>query len=306
MTSLLQVGEKERKLALDLNYMATIAAANPQLQTSDLIHFLHKAQLLGADPRLDQIYLIPFRTKSSWKDEGGQWREQWITKATTVFSYHFFLQKAQSTEELLGLGVTTKSESYFNPVKGSLKDALCSTATIEFAGNRVSQSYRAWFPEFVKTKRDGTVIEAWAKKPYLMLEKCALANVLRQSFSKEFSGLQILEETHGFEHSAEALGQPEVEEAKALPKTPDQQLDAAKNRKTVNPAQLGRLYTIATNNGWTREQTHEMIKKVWNYTSTKQLGQGQYDYVCKKIEAMGFAEWAADFDTSQNKRGAVK
>lgn len=305
MTSLLQVGEKERKLALDLNYMATIAAANPNLQTADLIHFLHKAQLVGADPRLDQIYLIPFRTKLRWYDATNRPQEQWITKASTVFSYHFFLQKADSIDGLEAWDTTTEIGNYFNPATGVKIDTLQSTTTIE-RKDRKPLSYTAWFPEFVQTNRDGKVTASWAKKPHLMLEKCSLANAVRRGFAKEFSGVQILEETHGFEYKTEALEQPEVEEAKELPKTPEQHLDAAKNRKTVNPGQLGRLYTIATNNDWTREQVHEMIKKVWNYTSTKQLGHGQYDYVCKKIEAMGFAEWGADFDTAAKKQGAGK
>lgn len=302
--SLFQVSEKERKLALDLSYIKSVVSANPQVQTSDILLFFQKAQLVGADPRLDQIFLLPFRHNAGSYNQANQWVDNWVLKASTVFSYHFFLQKAESSKTLLGWSIETATKPYFNPAIDKTYDTLCSTVTIEWKEKKPS-SYTAWFPEFLKKKRNGDPTKAWAERPHLMLDKCSLTNGMRQGNPLALSGMVTLEESQGFESISEARETPEaIEGASELPKTPQERETAAKAETHVTQAQLTRLYTIVGNNDWTRENLHSMIKKIWSYTTTKQLKPGQYDYCCKKVEAMGFAEWASDFDTAKDKNKA--
>lgn len=52
--------------------------------------------------------------------------------------------------------------------------------------------YTAYFDEFARTKKDGSLNKMWTEKPRMMLIKCAEANGLRQGF--DISGIYIEEE----------------------------------------------------------------------------------------------------------------
>ncbi len=52
--------------------------------------------------------------------------------------------------------------------------------------------YTAYFDEFARTKKDGSLNSMWSGKPRMMLIKCAEANGLRQGF--DISGIYIEEE----------------------------------------------------------------------------------------------------------------
>lgn len=52
--------------------------------------------------------------------------------------------------------------------------------------------YTAYFDEFARTKRDGSLNKMWSGKPRMMLIKCAEANALRQGF--DITGIFIEEE----------------------------------------------------------------------------------------------------------------
>lgn len=52
--------------------------------------------------------------------------------------------------------------------------------------------FTAYYDEFVRKKKDGTITKMWREKPRLMLTKCSEANGLRQGF--DISGLYIEEE----------------------------------------------------------------------------------------------------------------
>jgi len=48
-------------------------------------------------------------------------------------------------------------------------------------------------------------------------------------------------------------------------------------------AQITRLYTIATNNGYGRDTVHDHMKDTWGISSTKQLTRQQYDILCNEV-----------------------
>ena len=202
----------EAKIKIGMAPIIMLARENPDLQAIDFISFVRLAQKTGADPERKHIHLITTRKKIKIFDPSQNRQvEQWITRGETWFSYHFFVGKAQETGELALLDVQTEMCDYLNPATGQLiKNTVKSTATCvrksRVTGLEQKYIYRAYFPEFVKTKQiyqngqatgQYEVTEAWRMKPYLMNEKCAIANVLRIGFEAELSGMYIPEEMAG-------------------------------------------------------------------------------------------------------------
>jgi len=71
---------------------------------------------------------------------------------------------------------------------------------------------------------------------------------------------------------------------------------------TVKMAELTRLWTVASNSGWTKDEVHKIIKKLWNLDSTKDLNRARYDYIVKTIQAKGYPDWATDVDVDRAKK----
>lgn len=202
---------EEAKIKFQMAPLVMLARDNPDLQAMDFISFVRLAQKTGADPERKHIHLITARKKIKvWDANAGRLVEQWVTKGEAWFSYHFFVGKAQETGELAFLDVQTEPCDYLNPATGQLvKNTIKSTATCvrrSKSGFEQKYIYRAYFPEFVKTKEIWSngqatgqyqVTEAWGTKPYLMNEKCAIANVLRIGFENELAGMYIPEEMAG-------------------------------------------------------------------------------------------------------------
>jgi len=177
-------------------YLIQLANSNPQLEAFHFIEFVQKCALTGADPRRNQAYLIPFNKNAKFKDDqSGRWVDNWITVANTIFAYQFFIAKAQEAGDYEGFDVKTVRDRYFNPFNGNEIETLCSLCTVKRKG-RDPYTYRAWLPEFVKIK-DGMPTDAWGSKPYLMLEKCAIANAFRLTWPEAMSGMYISEEMQG-------------------------------------------------------------------------------------------------------------
>jgi len=198
--------EDQRKVALDVAYLQTVARSNPDLQVTDFMSFVQLAQLTGADPRRKQIILTTRNKKlTRWVDgpvgHNGQPQrqkfEEWVVEGVAIFSYHYFLAKARETGELMdGPNVKFGMAPYFNPATGNyLERCLFAEATAK----RKSQSmnFIAWWPEFVQTNQDGNPNHTWSKMPYVMLGKCAIANVLRLLFSEALAGMYVSEEMTG-------------------------------------------------------------------------------------------------------------
>jgi hypothetical protein len=165
------------KRSFDQNYLDILQRIHHDLPIRYLVDFLHKAQLSGADPRLNQIHLTSYYSNKLNSKVG-----------VTVFSYHFFLNQANQTGEMLGLNVNSEVESVFNPLTGEESNQLVATATVERKG-RGKTIFKARWKEFYNQQSP-----QWKEKPYVMLEKTAIANVLRWAFPEALSGMFISEE----------------------------------------------------------------------------------------------------------------
>lgn len=176
--ALLNSGDVKREF--EKNYIETLVKLNPQLPPRYLIDFIHKAQLTGANPALNQIHLTTYFSKKLGHQVG-----------VPVFSYHFFLNIANQTGEYEGVSVDSKVEEVFNPVTSKTVTMLVSTATVRRKG-KGEVTFKARWNEFADT-RNGM----WQSKPYIMLEKTAIANALRWAFPEALSGMYISEEISG-------------------------------------------------------------------------------------------------------------
>lgn len=130
----------------------------------DIINFLHKAQLSGADPRRDEIYLVGYFDKRSGK-----------MKCSTIYSYHFMLKRAATHPDFNGVNVKSEPLDVFDPISGETKKMLVATASTVRKG--VTLEFQAHWNEFFQPFNP-----IWKSKPRTMLEKCAVANVLRRAF----------------------------------------------------------------------------------------------------------------------------
>lgn len=77
------------------------------------------------------------------------------------------------------------------PVFGIFSSGVVSTVANGVQPVEITR-YTAYYDEFVRTKRDGSVNKMWGEKPRMMLIKCAEANAIRQAF--DISGIFIEEE----------------------------------------------------------------------------------------------------------------
>lgn len=193
---------KDVQISLAENYFYELAKKHPQMEQSEFLDYVHKCILFQADPRKKEIYLIP--RKQSYKDHDNVWHNKIV--ATVVVSYQFFIKKAQRTMDLDGFSLDTKVEQYFDI--NTMKDGktLVSTCSVKRKSMSGIISYTARFPEFAIKDRNGKLTDMWRNKPYLMLEKCALANAMRQAFPEDMMGVYVTEEIDGKEESVTTDG----------------------------------------------------------------------------------------------------
>lgn len=183
-TKLLLKGDDVRR-TFESEWILRLFAKHKDLPQSDVLEFLHKAQLTGANPILNQVYLIERNTKVK---EYGQ-PERWQKRGTVVFSYHFLNAKANESGQFEGYAKKTSPQKRFNPFaqKGSEETIeLCCTTFVRRNGYEFS--YDAWWSEFAQDNAQ------WRSKPYLMLEKCSFAGALRMAFPEALSGIYIEDE----------------------------------------------------------------------------------------------------------------
>ena len=174
------------KREIDKNYLQMLVENNPDLNKKDFVDFISKAQLTGADPRLNQIYLV---VHNSWNSQ----KRTTEPKGTTLFAYQFFIRLAQQTGLLQDWGVDIKEDIYLDIVTGRKRPSLTATAWLMRKGQgRITYSARFW--EFAKTDKDGNVQGTWKSMPYLMIEKCAVANVMRWAFPEVLGNFYVVDE----------------------------------------------------------------------------------------------------------------
>lgn len=185
LLSLVNMPKEEVKRAMDKSFLSNLVRNHPTLSQNDFLTFINKCQLTGADPRLNQVYLL---VHNAWNAE----KRIEEPKGTTVFAYQFFIQLAQRTGQLESFGVDTKEETYLDMSTGQERKSITSTSWAIRKG--LKYEYKARFWEFAKTKKDGALMGTWRAAPYLMLEKCAVANVLRWAFPEALTGVYTSEE----------------------------------------------------------------------------------------------------------------
>nr|BDT27315.1 hypothetical protein BHI3_07810 [Bacteriovorax sp. HI3] len=165
------------KRTFEENYIRGLFESNKDIDQSFVVDFLHQAQLSGANPAQKQIYLVKYWNKGIGKKVG-----------VVVFSYHFFLNQANQTGEVEGLEVETKLEKVYDPITREEREELVATAIVKRKG-RGATTHKARWSEFYNPNSD-----QWKLRPYGMLEKCAIANVLRWAFPEALSGMFIEDE----------------------------------------------------------------------------------------------------------------
>jgi phage recombination protein Bet len=186
LISMAEMPQDQIKRAMDRIYLQTLVDENPNLKKKDFIEFIVKCQLTGADPRLNQVYLLPHEAWNSQK----KMKEP---KGTTVFSYQFFIRLAQQTGLLEDWGVDNVEDTYLDMNTGKRRHSLTSTAYVVRKGQgRIT--YKARFWEFAKTDFNGNLSGNWKNSPYLMIDKCAVANAMRWAFPETLGNLYIYDE----------------------------------------------------------------------------------------------------------------
>jgi phage recombination protein Bet len=225
LVSLSDIPKEQKARELDKNYIAMLVRNNPTLDKRDFIEFITKCQLTGADPRMNQIYLI---VHNAWNSQ----KRVSEPKGTTVFSYQFFVSRAQQTGQLEGWGVDTVKEPYFDVISELERSSLTAICWVKRVGME-KMVYRARFWEFAKTDKDGKLIGNWKASPYLMLEKCAVANALRWAFPETLGNCYIQEEmekvTGGYQQSyPQTVNKKEPAKIEAPAATPQLPIDELK------------------------------------------------------------------------------
>jgi phage recombination protein Bet len=166
------------------NYVQSFAQKYLALKVpaSDILSFFHKAQITGANPVMEEIYLIPRQTKIN---------EQFVTVGTIVFSYHYVEQMAQKSKQYQGFKIVTSVKDKLDVLSGEMKKVLSSVCIVNRSG--FEYSFEAWFDEYAQYGKYG-LQGSWKTKPYLMLEKCAKAGALRSAFPEWLTGVYSQEE----------------------------------------------------------------------------------------------------------------
>lgn len=184
-TTLLLTGP-DVKRSFEKSWLIRLFAKHKDIPQSDVILFLHKAQLTGANPILDQIYLTERNTKVT---EYGK-PDRWEKRGTIIFSYQFLNAKATETGQFDDYTKETGPKKRFNPFATNpdhaYKEELCSSVTVVRNGKKFT--YDAWWSEYFQDNSQ------WRSKPYLMLEKCAFAGALRLAFPEILGGIYIADE----------------------------------------------------------------------------------------------------------------
>lgn len=202
-----------------------------KVPADDIVKFFHKAQVTGADPIKDQIFLIPRNV-----NVGKNGKDEWVTVGTVVFSYHFVETKAQESGQYEGYTVKTGVMSYFDPIEGKAKDVLGCEAVVMRNGK--SYPFTAWWPEYVQTNKWGVTAQ-WKGKPHLMLEKCAKAGALRAAFPEWLSGAYTQEEMGAIENEGTDVIETTLAENKEVKKS--EEIKERIEQKIIQAENMGEI-----------------------------------------------------------------
>ena len=184
-------------------YQNAVTLGIPQV---DFIKFVHKCQRVGADPTLDQAYLLPYKDYKTG-----------VISGQIMFHYSFLEAIANQQGDYGGFKRETKVDNYFNPT--TLKETKMLRCDVTIIRGQKEFSFTAWFDEYAKRKSSGELTGTWKSAPYMMLEKCALAGALRRAYPEAMSGIYSIEESGFLENAknqdiieAEQLIQKRIEQ----------------------------------------------------------------------------------------------
>lgn len=185
LMSMASTPKNQIRREMDRNYLTLLKNANPNLGDIYFIDFIHKCQITGADPRLNQIYLVTHKAFN--KD-----LQQHEYKGTVIFAYLFFIQMAQKTGQLEDWGVECVDDTYVDVATGRKRASYTSTCWVKRKGQS-KVTYTAYLWELAK-QYNGALSSTWASAPKLMLNKCAVANAFRWAFPETLGSFYIQDE----------------------------------------------------------------------------------------------------------------
>ena len=155
---------------LDKACLAQILNDHKDKKPEDVMAFLRKAQLVGADPRLNEIYLIGY---------GG--------RTSVIYNYQFIMNKAARSANIKAIQCICEKESTYDPVAEADTIDLIATAKTTIDG--IEYIAKAEFKEFYNQRNP-----TWKSYTKSMLEKCAIVKLCRRIPNTGISDMQIAEE----------------------------------------------------------------------------------------------------------------
>ncbi len=155
---------------LDKACLAQILFDHRDKKDIDIMAFLRKAQLVGADPRLNEIYLIGY---------GG--------RTSVIYNYQFIMNKAAKYADIKAIQCICEKESVYDPIEK--EDIVDLVATAKTIIDGIEYVAKAEFNEFYNSRNP-----TWKSYTKSMLEKCAIVKLCRRIPNTGISDMQIAEE----------------------------------------------------------------------------------------------------------------
>ena len=153
--------------------IALIKSKHPKINDLQLLEFLIKCSVTGANPTMGDVYLVEMKGRM-----------------TTTFSYHWMIKKANELPDYDGftLEFVVKKVPKVNNGKVNLVDEYCAIVTVGRKG-RKDTIYEAPISEYYNANSP-----MWKTKTRIMLQKCAVAGALRWAFPEIFERTYLNEE----------------------------------------------------------------------------------------------------------------
>jgi phage recombination protein Bet len=229
----------------------------PDATDAELQLFLHDCARRGVHP-LDR--LIYFTKRGA--------------RYTPVTSIDFMRSQAAATGEMAGSDDATFVLD---------EDGAPWSATVTVY--RLTQSQRFAYTATARLSEyypgDGGAGTMWRKMPHTMLGKCAEALALRKAFPQQLAGLYASEELQQADRLDEARGMPPA----ATPGVPVPPVE--KPRSTITMPQRTRLFAIASDVGWKKDELKAWLLKTHGLESTEAIERADYEQIIAEIQAGG-------------------